>query len=219
MVNNRMILLQVFKLESPVWLKYLQLRMLSHHGTEAVCALNDLCVYGKSAAEDLEDRLSSDQELEEESKPVPILPIPAVPASLQEPFLDNGSQAEDQLSKTENQTTEPTKTETTQNEKVEKTSQGEEKSGKKSLENLDDGKSLKDLLEKKQDIKVSTHTLLPDPSTLTKHNGLLRLSSTFSLQSSVTALAFLTGKFVQKSSYLLQDMLNFIKQKMLLGSM
>ena len=27
---------------------------------EAVCALNDVCVYGKSAAEDLEDRLSQE---------------------------------------------------------------------------------------------------------------------------------------------------------------
>jgi hypothetical protein len=49
---------QAFKLENPSWLKYLQIRQLSHHGTEAVCALNDVCVYGKSAAEDLEDRLS-----------------------------------------------------------------------------------------------------------------------------------------------------------------
>lgn len=59
-------LFQAFKLKSPVWTKYLQLRMLSHHGTEAVCALNDLCVYGKSAAEDLEDRLSSDPDLAED---------------------------------------------------------------------------------------------------------------------------------------------------------
>ena len=52
--------LQAFKLESPSWLKYLQIRQLSHHGMEAVCALNDVCVYGKSAAEDLEDRLSQE---------------------------------------------------------------------------------------------------------------------------------------------------------------
>ena len=41
--------------------------MLSHYGTEAVCALNDVGVYGKSAAEDLEDRLNL--EVTEEALP------------------------------------------------------------------------------------------------------------------------------------------------------
>eukprot|EP00884_Botryococcus_braunii_P021005 jgi/Botrbrau1/7589/Bobra.0159s0038.1 len=39
------------------WAKYLQLRVLSHYGVEAVCALNDVRVYGKSAIEDFEDSL------------------------------------------------------------------------------------------------------------------------------------------------------------------
>lgn len=39
------------------WAKYLQLRVLSHYGAEAVCALNDVRVYGKSAIEDFEDSL------------------------------------------------------------------------------------------------------------------------------------------------------------------
>ena len=62
--------LQAFKLESPSWLKYVQIRQLSHHGMEAVCALNDVCVYGKSAAEDLEDRLSQENPTEDPSETV-----------------------------------------------------------------------------------------------------------------------------------------------------
>ena len=76
-------LLQAFKLDRPAWLKYLQLRMLSHYGSEAVCALNDVCVYGKSAAEDLEDRLVLETAIEELPTPAvipPPLPPPAVPA-------------------------------------------------------------------------------------------------------------------------------------------
>ena len=34
----------------PTWVKYLQLRLLSHWGVESVCAINDLRVNGKSAA-------------------------------------------------------------------------------------------------------------------------------------------------------------------------
>ena len=74
-----MISLQAFKLERPTWLKYLQIRMLSHYGTEAVCALNDVGVYGKSAAEDLEDRLNlevTEAALPEE-EPQPLL-LPAL---------------------------------------------------------------------------------------------------------------------------------------------
>ena len=55
---------QVFRLESPSWLKYLQIHQLSHYGTESVCALNDVTVFGKSAAEDLEDRLSQEASTE-----------------------------------------------------------------------------------------------------------------------------------------------------------
>ena len=73
--------LQVFRVKPPAWVKYLQLRLLSHHGAEAVCALNDLCVYGKSAAEDLEDRLSSDPDLDNDhndhdTQPAAVVDIP-----------------------------------------------------------------------------------------------------------------------------------------------
>ena len=43
------------------WAKYLQLHFLSQYGTEPVCAINDIVVHGKSAAEDLEDQLSFDE--------------------------------------------------------------------------------------------------------------------------------------------------------------
>ncbi len=50
--------MQVFPAQQPAWAKYLQLRFLTHYGSEPVCALNDVRVYGKSAVEDLEDRLA-----------------------------------------------------------------------------------------------------------------------------------------------------------------
>ena len=37
---------QVFKLERQEWVRYLQLRVLSHHGDEAVCTLSQLKVHG-----------------------------------------------------------------------------------------------------------------------------------------------------------------------------
>ena len=50
--------MQAFHIEPAGWAKYMQLRLLTHFGNEPVCALNDVRVYGKSAAEDLEDRLA-----------------------------------------------------------------------------------------------------------------------------------------------------------------
>ena len=52
--------LQTFTVAEPVWLKYLQFHFISHHGSEPICALNDVLVFGKSAAEDLEDQLSDE---------------------------------------------------------------------------------------------------------------------------------------------------------------
>lgn len=52
---------QSFKVDNPPWVKYLLLRFLTHHGSEPVCTINDIAVYGKSAAEDLEDRLGDDE--------------------------------------------------------------------------------------------------------------------------------------------------------------
>lgn len=47
---------QAFSIPSPAWVKFLQLRFVSHYGSEPVCALNELSVFGKSAVEDLEVR-------------------------------------------------------------------------------------------------------------------------------------------------------------------
>ena len=51
-------MVQAFSVEPPGWANYVQLRMLTHYGSEPVCTLNDVCIHGKSAAEDLEDRLA-----------------------------------------------------------------------------------------------------------------------------------------------------------------
>jgi Sad1 / UNC-like C-terminal len=48
---------QQFIVERPLWAHYLLIRFLTHYGTEPVCALNGFAVYGKSAAEELEDQL------------------------------------------------------------------------------------------------------------------------------------------------------------------
>ena len=37
------------------WVKFLQLRFLTHYGTEPVCAVNDIVVHGRGANEDLEE--------------------------------------------------------------------------------------------------------------------------------------------------------------------
>ncbi|KAK9841126.1 hypothetical protein WJX74_000406 [Apatococcus lobatus] len=66
--------MQTFRLRQPTWCKFLLLRWLNQHGTEPVCALNDLRVFGKSAAEDLEDRLAGDMG----SHPLADTPQPAV---------------------------------------------------------------------------------------------------------------------------------------------
>ncbi len=47
---------QTFSVPAPAWVKFLQLRFLTHYGGEPVCALNELSVFGKSAVEDLEVR-------------------------------------------------------------------------------------------------------------------------------------------------------------------
>ena len=57
--------LQTFIVAEPAWLKFLQFRFLSHHGSEPMCALNDVLVFGKSAAEDLEDQLSDETLLQD----------------------------------------------------------------------------------------------------------------------------------------------------------
>ena len=67
-------ILQAFTVPQPVWLKYLQFHFISHYGTEPMCALNDILVHGKSAAEDLEDQLSAssllpEDDLQDDPKP------------------------------------------------------------------------------------------------------------------------------------------------------
>ena len=58
--NNSHRSIQAFKVVHPAWVKYIQLHFLTHHGSEPVCALNDVRIFGKSAADDLEDRLAMD---------------------------------------------------------------------------------------------------------------------------------------------------------------
>jgi hypothetical protein len=50
---------QTFSIPAPAWVKFLQLRFLTHYGGEPVCALNELSVFGKSAVEDLEVRCAA----------------------------------------------------------------------------------------------------------------------------------------------------------------
>ena len=49
---------QFFTVERPLWTHYMLIRFLTHYGSEPVCAVNGLSVYGKSAAEELEDQLA-----------------------------------------------------------------------------------------------------------------------------------------------------------------
>jgi len=51
---------QSFKVQSPRWVRYLLIRFLTHHGSESVCAINSLAVYGTSAAEELEAQLADE---------------------------------------------------------------------------------------------------------------------------------------------------------------
>lgn len=93
-------------MEQPAWAKYLQLRFLTHYGNEPVCAVNDVRVYGKSAAEDLEDRLAleaasdseeEDQEVQQEL-PAEAEPeeTPAVePPSKRETSISESSQSDE----------------------------------------------------------------------------------------------------------------------------
>jgi hypothetical protein len=50
------------------WVRYLLIRFLSHHGAESVCAINEIGVFGVSAAEELEAQLAmaEDEEVEVE---------------------------------------------------------------------------------------------------------------------------------------------------------
>ena len=59
--------MQAFHIDPPRWAKYVQLRLITHYGSEPVCALNDVRVYGKSAAEDLEDRLAMEAAADDEA--------------------------------------------------------------------------------------------------------------------------------------------------------
>ena len=70
--------MQAFRIAMPAWVKYLQLRFFSHHGAEAVCAINDVHVFGKSAADDLEDQLAMDS-----SRP-PVAADPSPPVTPQQ---------------------------------------------------------------------------------------------------------------------------------------
>ena len=75
--------MQSFQVANPVWVKYVQLRLLSHYGSEPVCALNDIRIFGKSAADDLEDRLAVEHAQEHTAQPelVPVATPAALPPS------------------------------------------------------------------------------------------------------------------------------------------
>ena len=49
---------QTFNIEHPVWVRYLLIRFLTHYGNEPVCAINSFAVFGRSAAEELEEQLA-----------------------------------------------------------------------------------------------------------------------------------------------------------------
>ena len=93
---------------TPAWVKYLQLHFISHHGTEAVCALNDIHVFGKSAADDLEDQLAMDPTFDPTTRPPlptdPAAPLPPAPQTEPRPPVEPsgepvtvGGDASDQL--------------------------------------------------------------------------------------------------------------------------
>ena len=78
--------LQTFTVAEPVWLKYLQFHFISHHGSEPICALNDVLVFGKSAAEDLEDQLSDEAlQTEDDHAPQPDTALDAISAADRQP--------------------------------------------------------------------------------------------------------------------------------------
>lgn len=97
--------MQAFRVGSPAWVKYLQLHFLSHHGVEAVCALNDIRIFGRSAADDLEDQLAMDPSFDGTTRPPqqaeasvpqppPALPTEGASASTPvQPATDNNSSA------------------------------------------------------------------------------------------------------------------------------
>ena len=73
---------QSFQVAEPQWVKYVQLRFLSHYGAEPVCALNDVRILGKSAADDLEDRLAMEHAQEHAAQAESRQPQAAEPLSL-----------------------------------------------------------------------------------------------------------------------------------------
>lgn len=52
---------QSFDIDNSRWVRYLLIRFLTHYGTENVCAINEIAVYGTSAAEELEAQLAHDE--------------------------------------------------------------------------------------------------------------------------------------------------------------
>lgn len=54
--------LQTFQIEQPRWARFVLIKFLSHYGMEPVCAINSISVFGKSAAEELEDQLLATEE-------------------------------------------------------------------------------------------------------------------------------------------------------------
>ena len=53
---------QTFQIDQPRWARFVMIKFLSHYGVEPVCAINSISVFGKSAAEELEDHLLATEE-------------------------------------------------------------------------------------------------------------------------------------------------------------
>jgi hypothetical protein len=53
---------QTFQIDQPRWARFVMIKFLSHYGVEPVCAINSISVFGKSAAEELEDQLLATEE-------------------------------------------------------------------------------------------------------------------------------------------------------------
>ena len=87
---------QVFKLERQEWVRYLQLRVLSHHGDEALCTLSQLKVHGMDVIEALNKEMEEVEDVkrsislsfseetptldhrEPAAAPIPMPPVPGM---------------------------------------------------------------------------------------------------------------------------------------------
>lgn len=102
---------QEFQVQHPRWVRYLLVRFLTHHGSESVCAINELGVYGTSAAEELEAQLAQDEFMFDSETTAPpddlngtaeagVGPDPVDTVSGAEKILDTGNNKTDSMDDT-----------------------------------------------------------------------------------------------------------------------